>query len=266
MFMKQKLWKVYHVATAFGLDPIKTISTLKALPWYFRDLSELKRQQQTSKAPFSLCNSYPYLQDKFAEGGTAKGHYFHQDLLVARRIFENNPKIHVDIGSRVDGFVAHVASFREIVVFDIRPLDNRIPNIKFKAADLMTEIGDELVDFCDSLSCLHALEHFGLGRYGDPINHDGYLDGLNNIYKILKAGGRFYLSVPIGPQRLEFNGQRVFSLGYLLSLLQNRYQIDHFSLVDNKGDLHENVELTPEEIESNFGCRYGLGIFEMTKL
>ena len=30
----------------------------------------------------------------------------------------------------------------------------------------------------DSLSCLHTLEHFGLGRYNDPINVKGFEIGL----------------------------------------------------------------------------------------
>ena len=37
--------------------------------------------------------------------------YFHQDFVVARKIFERNPRLHIDVGSRVDGFVAHVATF-----------------------------------------------------------------------------------------------------------------------------------------------------------
>jgi len=37
----------------------------------------------------------------------------------------------VDIGSRVDGFVAHVASFREIEVFDVRPISAQIPASSF---------------------------------------------------------------------------------------------------------------------------------------
>jgi len=48
----------------------------------------------------------------FRKAETASGHYFHQDLLVAGKIFKNNPIKHVDIGSRMDGFIAHVASFR----------------------------------------------------------------------------------------------------------------------------------------------------------
>ena len=38
----------------------------------------------------------------------------------------------------------------------------------------------------ESLSCLHALEHFGLGRYGDPINPEGNIIGLENMIKILR--------------------------------------------------------------------------------
>ena len=37
-------------------------------------------------------------------------------------IYAARPEKHVDVGSRVDGFVAHVASFREIEVFDVRPI------------------------------------------------------------------------------------------------------------------------------------------------
>ena len=58
----------------------------------------------------------------------------------------------------------------------------------------MAPIDRQLVDYCDSLSCLHALEHFGLGRYGDPVNYDGYLLGLNNLWAMLKKGGKFYFS------------------------------------------------------------------------
>ena len=122
------------------------------------------------------------------------------------------------------------------------------------------------MNYCDSLSCLHALEHFGLGRYGDPVRFDGYVVGLNNLRNILKREGKFYFSVPIGPQRIEFNAHRVFSLKHLLALFDSSYRIDSFSFVDDKGDLFENVELTINEIERNFGCHYGCGIFEMTRL
>lgn len=72
------------------------------------------------------------------------------------------------------------------------------------------ELPAGMVNYCDSISSLHAIEHFGLGRYGDPIDYFGYLKALQNIAKIVKTGGTFYFSVPIGPQRIEFNAHRVF--------------------------------------------------------
>ena len=71
--------------------------------------------------------------------GIAKGHYFHQDLLVSQMIFNDNPKNHIDIGSRIDGFIAHVASYREIEVADIRKLDSNIKNVKFSHYDFMKD-------------------------------------------------------------------------------------------------------------------------------
>lgn len=264
--MKRLLRRVYNSLVIFGIDPRKTIHFILGLPSYFRDLRTIKSQKQFAAKEFPFGKPYPCLEDKFSDSGVARGHYFHQDLLVARRVYLNNPTLHVDVGSRVDGFVAHVASFRPIEVFDIRPLSGAIPNIRFVQANLMTPISDKLFDYCDSLSCLHALEHFGLGRYGDPVNYDGYLLGLNNLRNILKKGGKFYLSVPIGPQRIEFNAHRVFSVSYLLECFAGKYHIDQFSFVDDQGELHEDIPITDSNARNDFGCVYGCGIFEMTKL
>ena len=135
---------------------------------------------------------HPCLYDWYEEGGTTKDEYFWQDLYVARKIYANAPVKHVDIGSRVDSFVAHIASFREIEVFDIRPISTLIPGIVFKQADFMKPL-EHIQDYCDSISCLHALEHFGLGRYGDPINPSGYELGIENMAKMLKSSGVFYV-------------------------------------------------------------------------
>ena len=78
----------------------------------------------------------PCLQDRYEEAGKINSEYFWQDLLVARWIFEAKPDKHVDIGSRLDGFVAHVASFREIEVFDVRPITTQVPGVIFRQADL----------------------------------------------------------------------------------------------------------------------------------
>lgn len=264
--MKSIFKSFRKTAGYFGFDTDKAKASLKGLRPYLRDKKQLKSQVPDGGSLFPFGRSFPCLDDRFTESGVATGHYFHQDLLVARRIFVNNPQSHFDVGSRIDGFVAHVAVFRKIMAVDIRPLISKTPNIEFLQADMMGTLPDHLLNSCDSLSSLHAVEHFGLGRYGDPVKWDGYLTGLENLYLMLKPGGKFYFSVPIGPQRIEFNAHRVFSIGYLISLFEKRYSIDHFSYVDNKGDLHENVTLTPEGIATNFGCKYGCGIFELTKI
>ncbi len=254
---------LYRILSSLGIYPKLWWVSIKAWPVYRRDLRTMKAQLQGNQE-WKLAELYPVLRERFETNGDLKSHYFHEDLLTARRVFENKPQKHVDVGSRVDGFVAHVASFREIEVFDIRPQTTAVKNIRFVTADFMN-IPESLTGYTDSLSSLNVLEHFGLGRYGDPIDIEGDKKGLENMRKVLKPGGKFYLSVPIGPQRIEFNAHRVFSLAYLLKLLQPHFTIDRYSFVDDEGDLHEDVGLTENQVASNYGCHFGFGILEMTK-
>jgi SAM-dependent methyltransferase len=241
------------------------VALCRELPLFFRDARHIRKSLQGNK-DFAISTAYPCLLDRRAEGGTASGHYFHQDLWVAQQININKPQRHVDIASRVDGFVAHVASFREIEVLDVRPVTTQIQNVSFVQADLM-ETNSKFEDYCDSMSCLHALEHFGLGRYGDTLDIDGHLKGFANMGKLLKKGGTFYFSTPIGPQRIEFNAHRVFSIEYLLNMFQGQYIVDKFCYVDDKGDLHRDVSLDDKNaVQNNFGCYWGCGIFKLTKV
>ena len=156
-----------------AFNPIILIQNIFGLGWYFRDFRKIKRQLE-GDLDFTFGPIYPILADKKTESGRIKGQYFHQDLLVAQRIFEKTPIRHIDVGSRVDGFVAHVASFRKIDVFDIRPLESKVDNIQFIQDDFINPV-NAIDNSTDSLSCLHALEHFGLGRYGDPIDAYGHV-------------------------------------------------------------------------------------------
>jgi len=180
-------------------------------------------------------------------------------------VLQNAPKRHADIGSRVDGFVAHVAVFRDIEVFDIRPLKTTAQGITFKQLDILGPVPLELIGAYDSVSCLHALEHFGLGRYGDPIDAQGHARALANIVKLLKPKGKLYLSVPIGTQRIEFNAHRVFSPNTIVDLLQADCALASLSFVDDEGDVHERVSATEEEMKTGFGCQLGCGIFEFER-
>jgi hypothetical protein len=237
---------------------------LKGMPVFLKEYREIRRQAGVSGNSFPFGKLHPCLQERDQESGVLAEHYFYQDLYVARKVFQSNPVLHVDIGSRIDGFVAHVASFREIEVLDVRDLHLNLPGIRFTRADLSAK-EFPLADYCDSLSCLHALEHFGLGRYGDPVDYDGHLIGWENMFRMVKKGGKFYFSVPIGSQRIEFNAHRIFSIAYLLGLMEKRYDIDSFAYINDAGNFIADASLDETSVRSNFGCRYGCGIFELTK-
>jgi len=245
-----------------GFDPRILIKNFVGILWYLKGYRKFLEQLNSSEKFKIKIN--PMLLDRNEQSGISSGHYFHQDLFVASLIFKNNPEKHVDIGSRIDGFVAHVASYRKIEIFDIRELSSKNESIIFKQADF-TDLDKEYYEYTDSISCLHAIEHFGLGRYGDSIDINGHIKGLNAIHKMLRKKGKFYFSVPIGPLRIEFNAHRVFSLNYLIGLLKDNYDIISFSYVDDEGLLHKNAELNSMDREHNFGCRYGCGIFELIK-
>lgn len=263
--MRRILTYLYHGLVLYGIDPLTTLRAIRGTPIYLRNFVIFCWQARRAGHQITLGKPHPCLSDRYAQSGYVGGHYFYQDLHVARRIFQNKPKIHVDVASRIDGFVAHVASFRSIEVLDIRPLSASIPNVTFTQCNIMENLDKLLVECCDSLSCLHALEHFGLGRYGDPIDFNGHVRGFNNLSRILKPSGKFYLSAPIGPQRVEFDGQRIFSVSYLVKLIERDFQIDAVSIVNDVGEFTENVDLCASSVANNFDCQLGCGIFELTK-
>ena len=265
-FINRLLSQVYQITNIFGFDPLKMIHAIRTLPGFWCEYRKLKKQSMKGDESCQFGKLYPCFDDKFDSSGQAKGHYFHQDLLVASKIFINQPQYHIDVGSRVDGFIAHVASFRKIHVIDIRKLNSQTPNIEYLQADMMSSLPAHLMNSSDSLSCLHALEHFGLGRYGDPICWDGHLRGFNNLLLILKKEGKLYLSVPIGKPQIEFNAHRVFSIVYMLKMFEGKVQLENFSFVDDDGDIHLSVPLNEENILNNYGCSYGCGIFELIKI
>lgn len=233
------------------MSPLKR---LKRIHKFFRDMAAFR------KAGGIITDIYPILNDFTKQAGTATGHYFHQDLLVATLIKQANPNRHIDVGSSIEGFVAHVASYREIEVLDIRPLQIAgHSQIRFVQSDLM-RLDQSLIGICDSLSCLHALEHFGLGRYGDPIDPNGHLKGFYNLSKMLQSGGTLYVSFPIGKPGVHFNAHRVFHANDILDWSKNLFQLIRFDYVDDDGNLHPNASLTPLPI-----LTYGCGIYTLRK-
>lgn len=258
MTLRQTLIKLHwFLSSQLGFDPRRLLRSMRGLPRFVHDWRKFKKGYS---GPLIWM---PCLHDRYEEGGTTKSEYFWQDLLVARWIFEAKPIRHVDIGSRVDGFVAHVASFRDIEVFDVRPISTPIPGVVFKQADLMRSdsLPNSASGYCDSLSCLHAIEHFGLGRYGDPIDPIGHERGIANMTLLLKPGGTFYLSTPIGLERVEFNSHRVFDPHSIIRLVEGHgLVLQKLTVINGDGEVRE-VQASPEVLQALAKTRYNLGIF-----
>lgn len=66
---------------------------------------------------------------------------------------------------------------------------------------------------------ISALEHDGLGRYGDPIDPLGDLKTMRSYKKIIKPGGLMFLSVPVGQDALVWNSHRIYGAHRLPRLL-----------------------------------------------
>ncbi len=263
--MKAILIKLHWILTTqFGFDLQRLFRSLRGVPDFLRDRFAFRKGYD------GKMKLMPCLNDRYEEGGATKSEYFWQDLLVARAIYEANPNKHVDIGSRVDGFVAHVASFRECEVFDVRPISTIVPGVVFRQADLMNSASLTMASergggYCDSLSCLHALEHFGLGRYGDPINPYGYQLGIANMAKLLHTGGTFYLSVPIGQERVEFNANWVFDPRSILRLCESEGMVLRTLIVITPANGPQTTTIDAATLADLASQPYQLGLFIFTK-
>lgn len=246
------------VDSLFG-DPRRLARRARGLVPFVQTAVAYKRQQ--AKAPASLRLTigrlYPRLEDRFDSAGDARGHYFHQDLWAAALIHDDAPAVHVDLGSRIDGFVAHLLTFREVLVVDLRGLETEWPRLHFVRGNFRS------LPFANSglpsLSCLHALEHVGLGRYGDPVDPLGHVAASREMERVLGPGGRLYLSVPIGIERVEFNAHRVFAPDTIPQLFKSLH-LDGFAAVDDDGRFHATANFADFR-----AARYSCGLYLFSK-
>ncbi len=218
------LRRALNISRQFGYDPLISIRALNNFPRFVRDLIKFKRLGLKDRFYFA-----PALGDFNVDSGSAKGHYFWQDLICARWIFTENPKLHLDLGSRIDGFISHLLTFTNVEILDIRPLSVEIPGLEHRIIDAQSGLAT-LEQGYVSVSSLHSLEHFGLGRYGDPLDIEGHLKGLRNIAQTVAVGGILYISFPIGKPRVEFNSQRIIHPLWPLQVL-NKFSLEDFVVI-----------------------------------
>ena len=235
---------------------------------FHKHLKEFKAQSSSSlfKKDFLFDQNSKMLTDFFEQAGVASGHYFHQDIYVAREIYRNNPTRHHDIGSRIDGFVSSLAVFREVEIFDIRELESSDPNINFHQLDILDTVAVSAMEQVFSLSCLHTAEHFGLGRYGDPISFDGWFIGLTNMTTLVAKGGVFYFSTPISSrQRIVFNAHRIFDPQFLTAHFLRDFEILKTAAIRDSGEIDLTADFQSAAFLSDFNDDYACGIWILRK-
>ena len=249
--------RALDTATFVGLD-VRRAWLLRRLPRFWREARQYGRAAAGGAFPLDRHELAPILYDYGAEAGVAYGHYFHQDLWAARRIYARRPARHVDVGSRVDGFVAHLLTFMPVTVIDIRPLRSSVDGLEFVRADAcdLHAFPDGSVE---SLSSLHALEHIGLGRYGDAVDPDGCFKAMREFVRVLRPGGRLYVGVPVGRQRVRFNSERIFNPRTVLDALSGLRLVD-LEAVDDAGAMVEQPQMA-DLARASYAC----GLFELTK-
>jgi hypothetical protein len=200
----------------------------------------------------------PHLAENRESAGTIDKHYFFQDLWAARLIHRQQPHNHIDIGSRIDGFIAHLLCFTCVTVIDIRSQPLEVDGLTFVQDDA-TELSKIDTGSLPSISSLHAIEHFGLGRYGDPVDPTAPLRAMKSLSRVLASHGRLYFSVPIGRERLEFNAHRVFAPTTVLSAFSQLHLLSFAAVTDDGRFI---TDIRPESL----ACQsYACGLFEFTK-
>lgn len=141
-------------------------------------------------------------------------HVLAQRILLETKSRSPHIKKAIDIGSQFS-FVSQASAFLDFTV-----VEPRVENTSFVIPDVCSvnfvngeaqdlPFDEETFDVCTSL---HAIEHFGLGRYGDTIDYFGDQRGLREMCRVMKKGGIMIVSVPTCKDSvIEFNGQRRYN-------------------------------------------------------
>jgi hypothetical protein len=232
--------------------PVRQWWGLRYLPRYFHQwrLFGLRGTEKTR-----LADSFPCLTD-WLPSTPFDPHYFYQGAWIARKLAKHSPQYHVDIGSSVLT-ISVVSGFVKTIFLDYRPLRATLSSLTSIAGSILQlPFRSEAIN---SLSCMHVLEHIGLGRYGDPIDPDGSRKAAAELARTVAKGGVLYLSVPIGRPRVCFNAHRVFSPDEIPAMFSSLTLVE-FSWIDDAGGLHQS-----DDLGSAVGQEYACGLYQFEK-
>lgn len=253
-------------ACLYPYPPYGPIKAMKTLGRFRGDFINFNKSNKNPSFKAEWSDVFPcwHDQEDFAAGGL--NYYFWQDLWAAQKIFADRPVKHFDIASSVMGFIAHVLTFMPVTMIDIRPLPVEIKGLDFVCADATNLEGIE-DNSIYSLSSLCAIEHFGLGRYGDTIDPDACFKAMKSMQRVLAPSGKLYLAVPVGEDGVFFHAHRVFSVATILQTF-DRLDLLDFSVIDTRdvNDIRYREHVDPAVFHAE-RCYWGsvVGLFEFAK-
>jgi SAM-dependent methyltransferase len=229
--------------------------------WKFvRSFARFRAAWERSSRRLSLAwaDRYPCLGDD-TETTPFDRHYVYHTAWAARVVAELQPAVHVDISSDLR-FCTLVSAFVPINFYDYRPADLQLDGLKSGTADL-TRLAFP-TDSVESLSCMHVVEHIGLGRYGDPIDPDGDLKAMAELKRVLAPGGQLLFVVPVGKPRIMFNAHRIYSYDQVIEYFGD-LRLQEFALIPDdpaEGGLVRQATKRMADRQA-----YGCGCFAFTK-
>lgn len=213
------------------------------------------KQIANDRFPLSLKDAWPCVRDYTLTTGFDR-HYVYHTAWAARLLELNKPERHVDLSSCLR-FVTIVSAFVPIDFYDYRPADIHLQGLSTGTEDLTTLSFDD--NSIKSLSCMHVVEHIGLGRYGDSLDVDGDIKAIQELIRVLAPGGDLYFVVPLGQPRIQFNAHRIYSYHQITTFF-SALQLRDFSLVPDSGPLVSNATQAQADAQ-----RYGCGCFWFKK-
>ena len=188
-------------------------------------------------------------------------HYVYHCAWAARVVKKINPVFHIDISSSIN-FVSIVSAFVPIKFYDYRPLKMKLNGLVSDFANLESLKFED--DSVESISCMHVIEHVGLGRYGERLDYDGDIKAINELKRVVTKGGSLILVIPIsGENKIQFNAHRVYTYATILDFFPN-FNLVEFSLIRDDCYVDEPFIRNATESDAN-AQKYGCGCFHFIK-
>jgi len=230
---------------------IKTLIRITLSPFILKDYFIYKKLDREKRFTLSPKNFYPQIKDKTIQTGFDR-HYVYHTSWAARKVKEINPIKHIDISSSLY-FCGIVSAFTDVDFYDYRPADLHLSGLKSLKGNLHSLPFD--TDSLKSISCMHTVEHIGLGRYGDPIDSQGDIKAVQELKRVTAVNGNLLFVTPVGKPKIEFNAHRIYSYEQIISYFDG-FELKEFSLIPEhakKGGLITNAN--PDLVRTeNYAC------------